>query len=158
MDETACAGVDLEEIFRRYERMVFVYFLRMVRTRADAEDLTQETFVRACAAAIRFRGEAAVSTWLLGIARRVLYEAARSGLFDQTEALPEAAPSEDMDKRIDLDLALRLLSPPDREAILLVDVLGFSPMEAATIANASREAFRVRLHRARKRFQEVYSR
>jgi RNA polymerase sigma-70 factor (ECF subfamily) len=95
---------------------------------------------------------------LLGIARRVLYEAARSGLFDQTQAFPEAAPAEDIDKRIDLDLALRSLAPPDREAILLVDVLGFSPMEAASIANTSREAFRVRLHRARKRFQEVYSR
>jgi RNA polymerase sigma-70 factor, ECF subfamily len=49
----------------------------------DAEELTQVTFFRACGAAVRFRGQSKVSTWLFGIARRVLLEAVRAGLFER---------------------------------------------------------------------------
>lgn len=57
-------------MFRAHQQAVFAYFLRIVGNRQDAEELTQETFVRACGAAVRFRGDARVSTCLFGIARR----------------------------------------------------------------------------------------
>ena len=149
--------MELEDVFRAFQRPVFAYFLRVVGNRADAEELTQETFVRACAAALRFRGDSSVKTWIFGIARRVLLEASRGGLFERRPEVPErAAPTADPDLRIDLERAFGRLGVGDREALMLVDVLGFEPSEAASILSIKPEAMRVRLHRARGRFQEAY--
>lgn len=50
--------MELEDVFRAHQQAVFAYFLRVVGNWQDAEELTQETFVRACGAAVRFRGDA----------------------------------------------------------------------------------------------------
>ena len=146
-------------MFRANQKAVFAYFLRVVGDRQDAEELTQETFVRACGAALRFRGDSSVRTWLFGIARRVLLEAARAGLFERPSELTErAAPADDPDERMDLERALASLGLRDREALVMVDVLGFEPTEAAGIIGVTPEAMRVRLHRARGRLREAYGR
>lgn len=147
-------------MFRAHQQAVFAYFLRVVGDRQDAEELTQETFVRACGAALRFRGDSKISTWLFGIARRVLLEAGRAGLFERRSELPERAaePSGDPDDRIDLERALASLGVGDREALVMVDVLGFEPIEVATMVGVSPDTFRVRLHRARGRLREAYER
>lgn len=149
--------MELEDVFRAYQRPVFAYFLRVVGTRADAEELTQETFLRACSAALRFRGDSSIKTWLFGIARRVLFEASRAGLFSRPSAVPDQPASDpDPDERIDLERAFAKLGLSDREALMLVDVLGFEPSEAAVMIGLKPEAMRVRLHRARGRLQEAY--
>ena len=139
---------------------MFAYFLRMVGDANNAEELTQETFVRACGAALRFRGDSSVRTWLFGIARRVLLEASRAGLFDRQAPFDEvhAAPTKDRpaDERLYLEHILSQLRPADREAIVMVDVLGFEPIEVAVLLLVSPDTFRVRLHRARARFRELY--
>jgi RNA polymerase sigma-70 factor (ECF subfamily) len=151
--------VELEDVFRSFQRPVFAYFLRVVGNRADAEELTQETFVRACAAALRFRGDSSVKTWLFGIARRVMFEAARGGIFDRRHTLPDhPAPADAPDERIDLERAFARLAVGDREVLMLVDVLGFEPQEAAATVGVSADTFRVRLHRARTRLREAYER
>jgi RNA polymerase sigma-70 factor (ECF subfamily) len=152
--------VELEDVFRAHQRAVFAYFLRVVGNRQDAEELTQETFVRACGAAVRFRGDAKVSTWLFGIARRVLLEAVRAGLFERPSQLDEQTPAraDDPDERMDLEHALASLGAGDREALVMVDMLGFEPIEVAGIVGVSPETFRVRLHRARARLRETYER
>lgn len=151
--------MELEDVFRAFQRPVFAYFLRVVGNRSDAEELTQETFVRACTAALRFRGDSSVKTWLFGIARRVLLEASRAGLFDRPPPVEDRpAPASDPDVRIDLERAFRRLAVADREVLMLVDVLGFEPIEAAATIGIKPEAFRVRLHRARGRLQEAYGR
>jgi RNA polymerase sigma-70 factor (ECF subfamily) len=151
--------VEIEDVFRSYQRPVFAYFLRLVGNPHDAEELTQETFFRACGAAIRFRGQSKVSTWLFGIARRVLLEAIRAGLFERSaEPANLPAPAADPDARLDLERAFARLPLPDREALMLVDVLGFEPSEAAPMVGVSPETFRVRLHRARGRLRGEYTR
>jgi RNA polymerase sigma-70 factor, ECF subfamily len=152
--------VELEDVFRAHQQAVYAYFLRLIGDRQDAEELTQETFVRACGAAIRFRGDSKVSTCLFGIARRVLLEAARAGLFERTAALDERtpAPQHDPDERMDLERALGSLGMGDRETLVMVDVLGFEPVEVARLVGLTPETFRVRLHRARTRLREAYGR
>lgn len=59
-----------EDLFRRHHNMVFGYFLKRTN-RADAEDLTQETFLNAFRGRQRFRGEAHQRTWVLVIAKNV---------------------------------------------------------------------------------------
>ena len=149
--------MELEDVFRAYQRQVFAYFLRVVGNRHDAEELTQETFLRACSAALRFRGDSSVKTWLFGIARRVLLEASRAGLFERpAEVVDAPARASDPDERLDLERAFSTLGVSDREALMLVDVLGFEPIEAASMVGIKAEAMRVRLHRARGRLQEAY--
>ena len=148
--------MELEDVFREHERAVFAYFFRMVGDRHAAEELAQETFFRACGAAIRFRGDSSVKVWLFGIARRVLLEASRKGLFDRPldiAALDVAAPTLDHDLRIDLERAFDTLEKPDRETLMLVDFLGFTPAEASALMNIDAHTFRMRLHRARKRLR-----
>ena len=147
-------------MFRAHQRAVFAYFLRVVGNRQDAEELTQETFVRACGAAVRFRGDAKVSTWLFGIGRRVLLEAVRAGLFERHSEVDEQthARADDPDERMDLERALASLGAGDREVLVMVDMLGFEPIEVAGIVGITPETFRVRLHRARARLREAYGR
>jgi RNA polymerase sigma-70 factor (ECF subfamily) len=150
--------VELDDVFRAYERRIYAYFLRLVRDALDAEELTQETFVSACGAAVRFRGDSDVSTWLFGIARRVLLEAARGGLFDRADASEQESPQEDPEERMDLQRAFDALSLADREVLMFVDVLGFTPSETAAMVGVTPEALRVRLHRARGRLRARYTR
>ena len=151
--------MELEDVFRAHQQAVFAYFLRVVGNRQDAEELTQETFVRACSAALRFRGDSSVTTWLFGIARRVLLEASRAGLFERSPELHEVASTgEDVEARMDLERALASLAVIDREALVMVDMLGFEPIDAAGVIGVTPEAMRVRLHRARGRLREAYGR
>lgn len=152
--------MDLETVFRTHQREVFAYFFRVMGDRSDAEELTQETFVRACDAALRFRGDSSVRTWLFGIARRVFLEAIRAGSVGRRELDDVDVPSveADHDDRIDLERALAGLALVDREVLVMVDVLGFEPIEAARLVGIGPEAMRVRLHRARGRLREAYGR
>lgn len=75
-----CAG-DSEAfrlIFERYSRPVVSFIFDMVNDRALAEELTQETFVRAFRAIRTMRRETKLSTWLFGIARNVARESLRA--------------------------------------------------------------------------------
>jgi RNA polymerase sigma-70 factor (ECF subfamily) len=75
-----CAG-DAEAfrlIFERYSRPVISFIFDMVNDRALAEELTQETFVRAFRAIRTMRRETKLSTWLFGIARNVARESLRA--------------------------------------------------------------------------------
>lgn len=75
-----CAG-DAEAfrlIFERYSRPVISFIYDMVNDRALAEELTQETFVRAYRAIRTMRRETKLSTWLFGIARNVARESLRA--------------------------------------------------------------------------------
>src|SRR6476646_535971 len=75
-----CAG-DAEAfrlIFELYSRPVISFIFDMVNDRALAEELTQETFVRAYRAIRTMRRETKLSTWLFGIARNVARESLRA--------------------------------------------------------------------------------
>jgi RNA polymerase sigma-70 factor (ECF subfamily) len=151
--------VDLEDLFRAHQREIFAYFLRLLGDREDAEELAQETFVRACGAAVRFRGDASIRTWLFGIARRVFLEAIRARGIERPgdlEDRPSVEPGPE--ERLDLERALSSLPLIDREVLVMVDVLGFRPAEAAPILDVSPETLRVRLHRARGRMREAIDR
>jgi RNA polymerase sigma-70 factor (ECF subfamily) len=65
-------------IFERYSRPVISFIYDMVNDRALAEELTQETFVRAFRAIHTMRAETKLSTWLFGIARNVARESLRA--------------------------------------------------------------------------------
>ena len=65
-------------IFERYSRPVISFIYDMVNDRGLAEELTQETFVRAYRAIRTMRRDTKLSTWLFGIARNVARESLRA--------------------------------------------------------------------------------
>lgn len=152
------AAMELEDVFRTHQRGIYAYLLRTLGDARAAEELTQETFYRACVAALRFRGESSVRTWLFGIARRVLLEHLRQRRRERPAA--EAGDTPDTprtdDERIDLERAFARLSIEDRELLMLVDVLGLEPKEVAETMGIKPSAARVRLHRARRRLRAAY--
>ncbi len=147
----------LEDVFRDHQRSVYAYFLRTTGSPHVAEELTQETFFRACTAALRYRAEAPVAAWLFGIARRVLFEASRKGLFQNgadVSEVPHTGADPDLAQKMDLEQAFAQLAFQDRESLMLVDYLGFTPSEAASLTGVEAGAFRMRLLRARRHFRQ----
>lgn len=70
--------------------------------------------------------------------------------------VPDITSERDPTIRISVSEALDALPIPYREALFLSDALGFTPAEAARAIAVTPNAFRVRLHRARQLFREVY--
>ncbi len=127
------------ELVRRYQSPVRAFLRRLTRGDAAlADDLAQETFLRAWRKLETFRAEARFSTWLFGIAVnefRARLRRDRRHLWGDTESQP-VAPELATDPsphglRLDLDEALLRLSLPERAAILLCCQLGLTHEEAA---------------------------
>jgi RNA polymerase sigma-70 factor, ECF subfamily len=118
-----------------------------------ADDLTQETYLRAHRALPRFRGDAPVLTWLLTIARR----ACASEIDRRTRARDislqlsahDPRPTGDLTGTVDLDLLVATLEPDRRLAFVLTQIIGCDYAEAATICQCPIGTIRSRVARAR---------
>lgn len=104
-------------------------------TRGDgADDLAQETFLKAWRCAAAWRGEGSYEGWLLRIAWRAFLTSRRARRDAPSDALEDhAAPGAGPDARLDLERALALLPARERAAALLCFGEGYSHGEAATI-------------------------
>ena len=150
-----------EELVRRHAEHLFAVVVRLVPDRHDAEDVTQEAFIRAWRGIGRFKGEARFFTWLYRIG---INEARRRGerrrprevaSIDEARLEPsDPRPAPDRlaqhrDLRGALERAVRALHPDYRAPLILRDVEGLSTAEAAAIMGLREAAFKSRLHRAR---------
>jgi RNA polymerase sigma-70 factor (ECF subfamily) len=101
--------------------------------------------------------------WLLGVARNILRdnvrtEARRDALAAELRTWTESDAvdvAEQVTERMGVLRALAALPEDDREVLILVAWQGLSPKEGARVVGCSSAAFRVRLHRARKRLQRA---
>ena len=127
-------------------------------SRDIAEDLTQETYLRAFAALPSFRADASARTWLLAIARRVAadhlrhqHSRPRLALGDDWQRAAERAQPRlpVTDENIALRHALAGLARERREAFVLTQVIGLSYAEAAEICGCRLGTIRSRVARAR---------
>lgn len=155
-------GVD-DDAVRRFDARFAAHYsdvLRYVVRRAplaNAEDVLAETFLVAWRRADQVPDDAL--PWLLGVARRVLANQRRGDLRRQalsvrlrsTWAGPALAWEPPEGVGSELAGALASLSEREREALLLTAWDGLDVNRAAVAAGCSAPAFRVRLHRARKR-------
>jgi RNA polymerase sigma-70 factor (ECF subfamily) len=120
-----------------------------------ADDLTQETYLRAFKALPAFEGRSSVRTWLLGIARRACADHLRSVVRRRrldarlaAQAITDA-PVPDPAHRLAGDDLLRRLGEERRTAFVLTQVLGLSYAEAADIEDVPVGTIRSRVARAR---------
>jgi RNA polymerase sigma-70 factor (ECF subfamily) len=117
----------------------------------DADDLTQDVYVRALGALPAFRGDSSARTWLLSIARRTaIDQVRRRQRRRRIEARLRPAPDvEDHAPVLELNAVIALLPADRREAFLLTQVVGLTYAEAAEVAGCEVGTIRSRVARAR---------
>lgn len=142
-------------LVRGHQARVRALAYGMLGDRGLAEDVAQEAFLRAWRGIDGFRGDASFSTWLYSIARRVALEVARKRTLP-TVPLDQASPAADPagidpELRGDLERAIAGLEPAQREAFLLVAVLGLSYAEVSQMIGIPTGTVGSRVFRARER-------
>jgi len=140
-------------LVRRHERRVRAFLGRL--TRGDgADDLAQETFLKAWRVLRDFRGEGSFEGWLLRIAWRLFLSSRRSRREPPVEAAEEGGGGADpaggdRDLRIDVERALERLPARERAAALLCLGEGYSHGEAAAIMDVPLGTLKSLVARAR---------
>lgn len=139
----------VDSLFARYREPVYRFLRRMLRDGPAAEDLAQETFLRALNG--RYQANGHERAWIFQIARNLARDRARS---EQRRPVLVAfedgdGPSADPLLALALDTALAGLGDDDREVFLLREVGGLSYGEIARACGLTPDAVRSRLHRAR---------
>jgi RNA polymerase sigma-70 factor (ECF subfamily) len=155
----------MQVLFARHHVRVFRFVLRLVRNEAAAEDLISEVFLDVWRQAGKFEGRAAVSTWLLAIARfkalTVLRRKPEQELDEDTaETIEDTADTPDVtlekkDKSALIRKCLAGLSAEHREIIDLVYYHEKSVEEVAEIVGIPENTVKTRMFYARKKLAEL---
>lgn len=166
MDLADARLVSAEEIGRHRTRLLRFARLRL-QNPAHAEDAVQDALLAAIESAARFRGQAAVGTWLTGILRHKIVDSVRRLAHEPHEPLDEEAtacahlgPERSLSVRQSLREAERRLAelPPLAARVLLMrDILGLSTAEACGELAISANYCAVLLHRARRRLRDEFA-
>jgi RNA polymerase sigma-70 factor, ECF subfamily len=155
-------------LFEAYNRRVYWLSLRMAGSPAEAEDLTQEVFLKVFRKISTFRGESAFSTWLHRLAVNEILMHLRKKRLETVPLEGDDAAHEGPAKRehgnddlhltgtvdrITLDRAVAELPFGYRSAFLLHDVEGYEHSEIARIMNWSVGNSKSQLHKARRKLR-----
>ena len=154
-----------DELVRRHADGLYAVVVRLCAGRDEAEEITQEAFLRAWRGLPGFRGDAQFFTWLYRIGvnearrqadgRRRRADVVVVSLDEQREHasrdrwVQPVDRAERADLRRTLDAAIAGLPRDQRAALVLRDVQGLSTAEAAGVLGLREAAFKSRLHRAR---------
>jgi len=145
-----------EAIVRRHQAGVYRVALRMLGSRADAQDVTQDTFIRAWRSLARFRGDSAVTTWLYRIVTRrcldVIAARRTTEHLDEDRQWSATDPSESAEQRERLQAvtrAIATLPAEQRAALVLREFESLSYQEVADVLGTTVPAVKGRIHRAR---------
>jgi RNA polymerase sigma-70 factor, ECF subfamily len=161
-----------ERLYQLHSRRVYSLCLRMVGNTAEAEDLTQESFLQLFRKISTFRGESAFSTWLHRLAVNVVLMKLRKKSGKETSLEQVTEPDEESGgprrdfgaadlklsgslDRVNLERAVEQLPPGYRAVFVLHDVEGYEHNEIAEIMGCSIGNSKSQLHKARMRLREL---
>ncbi|MDH5805042.1 MAG: sigma-70 family RNA polymerase sigma factor [Gemmatimonadota bacterium] len=168
------------ELVRRYQRPIFSLIFRMVRDRERAEDLAQETFVKALKALKTYRPNYKFSSWIFKIANNTAIDSLRRKELDtlSLDGAPDAvtserqqgtalqvshdgeSPLEELEARelgFQIEQAVATLRPEYRTCILLRHVEGYAYEEIGEIMDLPLGTVKTYIHRARSELREILS-
>jgi RNA polymerase sigma-70 factor (ECF subfamily) len=155
-------------LVERYQQYVFTLVLRFTDNREDAEEISQDIFVKAYRSLADFRGESKFSTWLYTVVRTSCITFLRKKRLDTTsidnertflqlenkESAFKANAIEQKSRHAMVNEAIRLLSPDDSQLITLFYKGEQSLEEIGKIMGLEPNTVKVKLHRARGRLKE----
>jgi RNA polymerase sigma-70 factor (ECF subfamily) len=170
-EAAAGSGAAFDELVRRSHARIYNLTRVLTGGDADAEDLVQDTFIRAFRALPRFRGESSFRTWLHRIAvnvirshmvrrSRTIETAAVRDSGKDSDSLFEQVPSEEdleaaVTRRQIIDRALATLAEDVRLLITLRDVEGLEYQEIAAVTGLPIGTVESRIFRARQRLRPL---
>jgi len=150
--------LELDQIYRRYGAMVRRRCLTILKREDDAEDASQEVFIRVLRSSGSFRGQSSPATWLYRIATNIclnrIRDARNRERLDRT-ALEEPEPAQPFEAW-PRDLAMRILADFDeatRETVLYAEVEEMTHQEVAEIMSCSVSLVRKRIAKFKERAQ-----
>ena len=150
------------QLFEQYHAPILNYLHRMVSDRALAEDLTQDTFIKAYNALPRTKPDLAFKAWLYRIATNTAISHLRRGKiikwlpFLSDRETPDEHIEKSVTRKMDINEALSKLPQHYATALLLRHYQGLSLAETAQALDVTENAAKLRLFRARKAFAQVY--
>lgn len=158
----------LGELFERYHRRLYAFFVRLTNQPSASEDLVQLVFYRILKYRHTYRDEGKFAAWIYHLARKVAADHYRKSsrtpaaadpadLHDHPDTGP--APSEQAADAEDLDLlraAIARLPLEQRELLVLSRLQHVEHREIARLLDCSVGAVKVRVHRALKELRDVY--
>lgn len=161
-DSIPCGGI--EPLYADYRRPVLAYLTRLVGDREAAEDLCQETFIKAMRGWDGRDPSASAVSWLYRIATNTAYDYLRrqrrirfTPLLDAEDSAGETiALGSRLDEREPVLRALEQIPAMYRLPLVLHSYEGRSTQEIADSLGVSNSAIKTRLFRARERFRQVY--
>ena len=153
-----------EALYHRYKRRVFALAVRIVGA-ADAEEVSQEAFIRIFRGLPKFRGDSALGTWIYRLSvnaalshrsrRGAVPSAASDPEVPIAAALIEGPPTGDAVLRARLERALWQLPVGYRTVIVLHDVEGLEHEEVAQVLGCHVGTSKSQLHKARGKLREI---
>jgi RNA polymerase sigma-70 factor (ECF subfamily) len=175
--EQIAAEVSLTDVYAQFRQPIYAYIYRLLGSREDADDSTQEVFVRACALWETLTDREHLSPWLYRLATNICLDALRRrkrvwwrslGPFFRSRSvsdeeqeiaflsshhggIPEVA------ERELISLALKQLTPEQAVVLVLYSVQGLTYQQVAEVISVSPQVAATRISRARKKFMRAYT-
>lgn len=154
------------ELFEQHQHAIFAYLYRLVNDRTQAEELTQEAFLRAFKARSQLPDITNPRAWLYRIATNVAFNALKRGRrfawlpWSRVDdlRLHEPDPAAAAGQRDAVEQALAALPLTHRVPLLLYSHYGLNVSETADALGIGQSAVKMRLLRAREMFREAYAR
>jgi RNA polymerase sigma-70 factor (ECF subfamily) len=161
-----------EEIIKTYHKELIRFHYRFTNNRYDAEDLAQETFVKAYFKFHTLEDQSKLKSWLYQIARNIVIDFFRKNKKRREDVSLDSVILENMPEHVnyhyqqdildselrkEMDRCLNKLSTEDQKIVKMLYYEGFSYQEIGQLFNINQNTLKSRLHRARKFLQEVIS-
>ncbi len=165
-------AIAFKQLYQFHSRHIYNLFLRMVANPTEAEDLTQEAFLRVFRKISTFRGESSFSTWLHRVALNIALMHLRRKCHVETSLDEMTGPDPNRGEqgkevggpdlsltwlvdRVNLERAVAQLPPTCRMVFVLHDIQGFKHREIAGMMGWSIGTSKVQLHRAHRRLRDL---
>ena len=149
----------LEDWIRETQMPLIRFCRQFVDDWAAAEDMAQETYIRAWQKRGSFKGKSSLLTWHMAIARRVCLDHLRRSQKEKRTLIDESgiAHEHDIETKVDVQKALAKLSADDRAILYLRTAEELSFDEIAQILGKWPATCRKRYERAKQKFEIAYS-
>lgn len=149
---------EIEIIYEQYFSDVYYFLLSFIGNKEDAQDLTQETFIKVLRNLSNYQGKSKLKTWILQIAKNCAIDFYRKRKKENTQLVPQVPEKfystvmefEGVDNKYIFDL-LNSLKPEYKAIIILRIINEFSLKETAEVLGISYTKAKVSYHRAIKK-------
>lgn len=154
----------LNELFQRYSKRIYNYFLKSTLDKSDSDDLTQDLFIRVMKYRTSYKEGNTVQYWIFQIARNMVKDyfkkmKVNKDQFNPVEVMPEVVEEDQslqFEKEKQLHVAMKSLSDEKRELLVLSKFQGLKYEQIAKMRETTVSNIKVQVHRTLKELKDLY--